>query len=444
MFCERCGNRLAKDAGFCETCGNPAPATGSSAPATENPAPATGATAAAESLNIQNPDRGPNQPQIVQNADAADGISKCPYCGSSDIGLDIATGLLRCNYCRREWSEVADALDYQIASLNGLVMGAGSSDINYDAATVVTLKCTACGAEVVIDTNEAPQARCHWCRNTLSLNHQVPNGAIPDAIISFRVSRQQAQERIRGFVGKRQFFAHPSFKAEFTTENIMGAYLPYMVIDVNSHATMQGQGEHLVRQYQRDKTTYYDADLYDVGRDFDLLIDDLTVEASADRLNQNTLVNSNNIINSILPYPLKETLRFNANYLRGFTSEKRDLNREAIAHIAYAQIRDIARFQASQSATFYDRGIRWDKADVTVKGQLWKSVYLPVWLYSYLETRGNGKRFLHYVAVNGVTGETMGSVPIHMSRLLMVSAIIELVGCAIGIPLAILLFFFVM
>jgi hypothetical protein len=321
-------------------------------------------------------------------------------------------------------------------------MGAGSEDINYDASSVVTLKCTACGAEVVINTAEAPQSRCHWCRNTLSLNKQVPNGAIPDAIIPFRLSKESAQAAIERFVGKRRFFAHPRFKAEFTTANIMGVYLPYMVIDANSHANLRGQGEQLVRRYERDKKTYYDADLYDLGRDFDLHIDDLTVEASADKLNQNTLVNSNNVINSILPYPMKETLRFNANYLRGFTSEKRDLNREAVASVAEAQIRDIARYQARQTALYCDRGIRWDHSEITIKGQLWKTVYLPVWLYSYMETKGNGRSFLHYVAVNGATGETMGSVPIHMPKLLLVSAIIELVGCAIGIPLAIMMFLF--
>ena len=44
----------------------------------------------------------------------------------------------------------------------------------------MTFKCTGCGAEVVIDTNHSTQARCHWCRNKLSMNQQVPNGAVPD------------------------------------------------------------------------------------------------------------------------------------------------------------------------------------------------------------------------------------------------------------------------
>jgi hypothetical protein len=150
-------------------------------------------------------------------------------------------------------------------------------------------------------------------------------------------------------------------------------------------------------------------------------------------------VTTNNVINAILPYPLKETVRFNANYLRGFTSEKRDVNREVLAPLVAAQTRDIARYYAKQDAQFYDRGIRWDQIDMKVKGQLWKSVYLPVWLYSYLEVKSNGKSLLHYVACNAVTGETMGSVPLHMPKLLIVSGIIEVVGIVLGLGLTFLL-----
>jgi len=52
---------------------------------------------------------------------------------------------------------------------------------------------------------------------------------------------------------------------------------------------------------------------------------------------------------------------------------------------------------------------------------------LPVWLYSYQEVKGD-KKLLHYVAVNARTRETMGSVPIHMPKLLLVSFLVEILG----------------
>ena len=60
------------------------------------------------------------------------------------------------------------------------------------------------------------------------------------------------------------------------------------------------------------------------------------------------------------------------------------------------------------------------------------SVYLPVWLYSYHQERGDGEGLLHYVAVNGRTGETMGSVPVRQKRLVAVSATITVVGTVVG------------
>jgi hypothetical protein len=45
-------------------------------------------------------------------------------------------------------------------------------------------------------------------------------------------------------------------------------------------------------------------------------------------------------------------------------------------------------------------------------------MYLPVWLYSYQEPGGKGS-MLHYIAVNGRTGETMGSVPVQQWKLLL-------------------------
>jgi hypothetical protein len=56
------------------------------------------------------------------------------------------------------------------------------------------------------------------------------------------------------------------------------------------------------------------------------------------------------------------------------------------------------------------------------------SAYLPVWLYSYHQTKSNGRSFLHYVAVNARTGETMGSVPVNQRRLLLVASGVQAVG----------------
>ena len=371
--------------------------------------------------------------KIVQTDEGnKDGQNKCPKCGATNISVDVSTGKLMCNYCRTLFEpEKVAGLEEDISKLTGKVMGSGAKDIIPDTNEILTFKCTSCGAEVVIDTASATSARCHWCRNSLSLNHQVPNGAVPDVVLPFKVSKSEAEACIKAFVGKRQFYANPTFKKEFTTHNVMGVYFPYMVVDANAHGTFIGNGEHQVRSYtvkQGDSyRTYYDADEYHVERDFDVAIEGLTVESSKDKLNNTAKDKTNNIINSIMPFDIENAAKWDANYLKGFTSEKRDVNVDDITPLVKTQVEDVTRFAANDCLTFYDRGVAWQTQNVKIKGEQWKAAYLPVWLYSYQEVKGD-KKILHYVAVNARTKETMGSVPIHMPLLIGMSILVEFLG----------------
>ena len=91
------------------------------------------------------------------------------------------------------------------------------------------------------------------------------------------------------------------------------------------------------------------------------------------------------------------------------------------------QAEDITRYKANGTLSQYDRGVACSSEQFNIKGEQWKSAYLPVWLYSYQEVKNNQK-ILHYVAVNARTKETMGSVPIHMPKLILVSVLVEILG----------------
>ena len=374
-----------------------------------------------------------NDPTIIQtDVNAKNGQNKCPKCGATDISTDVKTGKLRCNFCRFEFDgEKLQGLEEDVSNLRGEVIASGAQNRDLGKDTIITLKCTSCGAEVVVDTNEATSARCHWCRNTLSINTQVPNGAVPDVILPFKLSKKDAEGKIREFVNARRFFANPTFKKEFTTENIMGVYFPYMIVDVNGHSHLFGKGEVETRRYTEkhgDHTeTYYDADEYDVERDFDLEISGLTIESNVERLQRHTSDKTNNIINSIMPFDIENAVKWDANYIKGFTSEKRDTDINQIKPIVDAQTKDIARFAANDTIKKFDRGVRWTSESFDVRGRQWKSAYLPVWLYSYMQKKGSGT-LLHYVAVNARTLETMGSVPINYPKLILFSIIIGILG----------------
>ena len=355
------------------------------------------------------------------------GQNKCPKCGSTEISNVPQTDKLRCNFCRHEF-EVKKAEHNNITELKGTTVSSGASNIQADSKDMITLKCESCGAEVVIDTSQNLQAKCHWCRNVLSLNSQIPNGAVPDVVLPFFITKEDAEKTIRDFVKKRSFFANPKFKKEFTTENINGVYFPYMVVDVNAHSKLSGEGEHLTKIHRASekKDERYDAEAFKVEREFDIIIDDLTIESSKDKLNTNNETNTNNVINAIMPFDMVNCVKWDANYLKGYTSEKRDVNVQELSGILEEQAKNISKFSCNDTLKYYDRGVRWDEEQLDIKGQDWKAALLPVWLYSYMEIK-KGKKLLHYVAVNARTKEVMGSVPINMPKLFIISAIIEII-----------------
>ena len=363
----------------------------------------------------------------------SDNQVKCPKCGATDISQH--GGMLVCNFCRHEFKPEATnaAAGDEIFEMEGDIITSRTEDINKDAEDMVTLKCQSCGAEVVIDTNESTQARCHWCRNTLSINDKMENGAVPDMILPFGVQKQEAQSIMDLYVQKHKFFAPKPFLNEFDTNNIMGVYFPYLDVDANTHASFEGTGEKLVRRYKvkvgDGEETRYDADLYGLRREFDCGVDDLIVESSLKRMD-GSKSETNNIINAILPFDTENCVAYDSNYLRGYTSERRDVNVSDMDKVVNDQIKDIVRYQAKETAKEYDRGVCWEKENVDVKGRLFKSAYLPVWLYSYFEEK---TQMLHYVAVNARTKETLGSIPINKGKLLGVTFAIEAVMIIIAI-----------
>ncbi|MFL9585211.1 TFIIB-type zinc ribbon-containing protein [Stenotrophomonas sp. AB1(2024)] len=355
-----------------------------------------------------------------------DGLNRCPKCGSTDVRLKLGTDVLVCQFCRHQWHgalvEQEFGLGEGLDQLRGTVIASGARDIEAGTASLMSFKCTGCGAEVTINTETTMTARCHWCRHVFGVNEQVANGAVPDAVLPFRITRDDAVSRIRQFVDKRRLFALKAFKDQFTPENVVGVYMPYMIVDSNVSASVSGKGEIKTRQYTRGdgdrKKTYYDADVYQVDRAVDFTVDDLPLESSAERGNLDTKANTNNIINAILPFDTKNALKWNASYLLGFTSEKRNLDVEKMKPRLEDQLLSIARAQVEGSVRRYDRGVRWERERVDLHGSRWVSMYLPVWLYSYHQPGRNGG-MLHYIAVNGRTGETMGSVPVQQWKLLL-------------------------
>lgn len=347
-------------------------------------------------------------------------VLRCPNCGASDAEYDISAGGLRCAKCRTIFvSPKINALG-GVDELVGEIKSEGADDIE-ENDFVVTFRCPSCGANVMLK-KDAKNAECHWCRHSLKMSQRIPNGAMPDMILPFKLTRKEALSRMKSFTRERSLFAFNNFAKTLTEESIVGVYLPYAVIDVRAHVEMAGRAEktvgvRLVMEGSRYKdepniVQVYDVSSFGLKRDFDLELDDLTIEASSEKLEYGSLINTTHIINSIMPFDTEEAVEWDARYLEGFSSEKRDLNIKQLNYRLKSQIMDIAKYKMMSTTIGYDRGACWDKINIEERGIKWKTAYFPVWLYSYVEGGIGKKNAIHYIAVNARTGETMGSVPL--------------------------------
>lgn len=338
--------------------------------------------------------------------------TKCPSCGSTEIEFNPAKAKLICTFCKYELEDKPlEQEDIDIHSLHEEIISPGAANM-IECDSLITVKCSGCGSEVTIDSENATQAKCHWCRQTLSLNNPLPNGTIPDMILPFSVSKSEAVSLMKDFIKARKHYAKRGFKKSFKDENIIGVYIPYMIVDVNSHIHYDGEGEKTTVRYKKDIEGAFDAKLYSVSVDYDMVIKDLVVESSLNKLY--TQNNTNNIINSLLPFDIENAVKWDANYVKDYNIEKRDANILDIKPTLIRHLRCIASYHNIDLVEQYSRGVRWDNRDIDLTGTRWKSLYLPLWLYTYTDVE-DGVETTHYLAVNGRTKETMGSIPYHKS-----------------------------
>jgi DNA-directed RNA polymerase subunit RPC12/RpoP len=325
-------------------------------------------------------------------------LRRCPNCGASDLALNTDLGKIQCRHCKAIFDGKLADDDSEAEDL-------------IDEDVLVTFHCSSCGAEVTLNANETLSAQCHWCRHIFSLNEKVLNGAVPDLVLPFKVKREVAMKKISDRITSmpRDYY-DATFMSQFDIEKTTGVYFPYFVLDEEAHVTFRGVGQRSVHGIvSKDIIDTIMVKEARIEREFDLSVDDLTIESSSKRLKQESMVNTNNIINTILPFDLENAVEWDANYVRGFSCERRDTNVDDIDEIAELQIRDIARIQLRDTIQDYNRGVRWTEEHVEVKKTKWKTAYLPVWLYSYQDQKS--KR-IYYMAVNGRTGEMAGVMPL--------------------------------
>ncbi len=343
------------------------------------------------------------------------GVNKCGSCGSSDVTFD--GWWLVCGYCHQRWNTavIADELKLSegIDTLIGTSVLTGAKNI--DTSSLVTVECDGCGASITINTDTTLQAVCHWCRHSLSLNKPVDNGAVPDAILPFYIKREDAAARMAAYITTRTTYASEEFLQDFAARPLQAVYLPYLVVDGNVTVRLDGRAWVQRGSYgssDAGSSEQFKTEVHTVMREADVLVDDLAIEARSTRSTLYAAVSTTNIINAIQPFDVEHAMRFDARYItEDVAYEKRDVDVTGAMAGAADLFATLVRGYVNQTLSGFTGGVRWEHEQTSIKGTRWISVLLPVWLYAFEENTPTGP-MMHYLAVNGRTGEAEGSVPV--------------------------------
>ena len=315
-------------------------------------------------------------------------ITQCRNC-AGQLVFDPAKQLLVCGHCGSTFkpeefdiSEKEELLDKKAESMNDIY--GMDSDEFMDCYVYI---CSSCGGEVMINGSEA-STRCIYCGNSTVVFSRIARHKRPQAIIPFKVTKEEAVMIVRDRFRKGLFI--PKEIKNFKADSIRGIYIPYWIVncDHKAYAVIQGT----VGSGKSSKTAYF-------GRAGRMKLKALPLDASK--------MLSDESSSRLEPFNFHAAKEFDDDYLLGFYSNVSDID--------YGDLRSAASRRASeyfnQQALASVKNARSKKIIAsdhltTIDYKEMTYAMLPAWFITY-DYRGKHNTII----VNGQTGKIVCGVP---------------------------------
>ena len=192
------------------------------------------------------------------------------------------------------------------------------------------VRCQSCRAISVLDPARQAQS-CDFCGSAQLVPYEQSNGSIrPESLLPFKLSEDQARDRIRSWYG-RLWLAPAALKRRALTDTVKGIYLPYWTFDAQLDAQWTAEAGH----YYYTTETYTDS----AGRVQSRQVQHVRWEPAAGRLQHSfddDLVCASvgvhpALMRGIEPFPTSELKPYDAGYVAGWTVERYQLDLIAAA-----------------------------------------------------------------------------------------------------------------
>ena len=355
-------------------------------------------------------------------------VYRCPCCGSI-LTWDGLTGEMKCGSCSNTFP--VDTVEKYEDDQNIRDTAAeefqwnrpAEGTVDQDDGHLRAYTCSSCGAQMVV-SDTAAAASCPYCGNDSVIPQALEGKYRPNAVIPFKVTRDQAIEAFR-LLCRHKWFLPAGFVRDGRIQKMQGIYVPFWLFDcdTDSDVTYNATKTSSSRQgnYLVTRTAHYS-----VRRGGRINFRNLPVNSSTKL--------DDTLMESVEPFNAAELADFNTAYLSGFQAERYDQGVEKCAPRASQRIRTSVE-QSFRSTVLGYNSVTPVSTQVRMTRNSSRYVMMPVWI---LNNRWRGKDYIF--AMNGQTGQVKGDLPMDVVKTGLAS-----LGIFLGIAAAVsafLYFFF--
>lgn len=355
---------------------------------------------------------------------------KCPNC-DGELIFSPEKQKFQCEYCMSAFSE---------AELEELQPAVSTQEKTADAGTepemdaedngafaeaenreqvemdAVIYSCPSCGAEIITDSTTAATF-CYYCHNPVILGGKLEGKYLPNKIIPFEISKEDAVNKFINYVSKKRFVPKAFFNKS-QIEKISGVYFPYWLYNAKLDGYMSAKTKQ-VRSWTSGNIRHTETKHYHVEREGEIELHNLT---------ENALQKANvKLAEGVMPYRFETMRDFNMGYLSGFMAERRDIEREAVQGKMQKEMRSAAENMLRDTIDY--SSVVVEDCDINPKQEGWFYCLFPVWTVTYKGKDGK----MYYYSMNGQTGEVCGVLPIDRKKLILSSVALGLAILALGL-----------
>lgn len=334
---------------------------------------------------------------------------KCPTCDAV-LKFNPHGQNWKCEYCRNEFTlddlkNQEEKLDREIETENKKV----SLD-NYN--------CPNCGASVVALENTSTTT-CPYCRNTTIMKDKLEGEFNPDAVIPFKLTKEDAMEAFKKF-HKGKLLMPKEFNDLKNINEMTGIYIPFWLYDIESTGDISATCKRITT-FSDANYIYTKVDVFRADRSGIMKFNKIPVDGST-RFDDD-------IMNSIEPFDYQELKEFSYSYLSGFLADKYDVNSNDSYEHAKLRALNSTENTLKRDIVGYNSVIV-DKKNIKDELKSTKYCLLPVWMLNI-----KYKDKIYPFAMNGQTGKMIGDYPVDKKKAILLWIVVVTIVFAISFVL---------